>query len=188
MAHRQISPGNARHLHAYVRRIYVVAFRASTGLCRYWPAHPATPPHPISVRRTSALPAASFRFAVTRDTLAVRLTLPLAGCVEDFHLQVNAPCRAQQQDRLRVARPVEVPQDESDQIEAHGRRTPAPSSLARLRATVAGLSHLYARAASRKLMRGDDRGPALSPPLPLFFVVAEPVAAARAAAQSSVRR
>jgi len=28
------------------------------------------------------------------DTLAVQLTLPLAGCVEDFHLQVNAPCRA----------------------------------------------------------------------------------------------
>ncbi|KAA0073137.1 hypothetical protein CIW54_27850, partial (plasmid) [Paraburkholderia sp. T12-10] len=22
------------------------------------------------------------------------LTLPLAGCVEDFHLQVSAPCRA----------------------------------------------------------------------------------------------
>jgi len=32
------------HLHAYVRRIYVVALRASIGLCRYWPAHPATPP------------------------------------------------------------------------------------------------------------------------------------------------
>ena len=26
--------------------------------------------------------------------LAVRLTLPLAGCVEDLHLQVSAPCRA----------------------------------------------------------------------------------------------
>ncbi|PMS30423.1 hypothetical protein C0Z20_30090, partial [Trinickia symbiotica] len=24
----------------------------------------------------------------------LRLTLPLAGRVEDFHLQVNAPCRA----------------------------------------------------------------------------------------------
>ena len=42
----------------------------------------------------SALPSASFRFAVTRDTLAVRLTVPLAGSVEDFHLQVSAPCRA----------------------------------------------------------------------------------------------
>ncbi len=28
------------------------------------------------------------------DTLAVRLTIPPAGVVEDFHLQVNAPCRA----------------------------------------------------------------------------------------------
>ena len=31
-------------------------------------------------------------------TLAVRLTLPVAGCVEDFHLQVCAPCRAHQPD------------------------------------------------------------------------------------------
>jgi hypothetical protein len=28
------------------------------------------------------------------DTLAVRLTIPPAGFVEDFHLQVSAPCRA----------------------------------------------------------------------------------------------
>src|SRR5947207_1083638 len=44
--------------------------------------------YPLPVRQASALPTASSRFAVTRDTLAVRLTLPLAGCVEDFHLQV----------------------------------------------------------------------------------------------------
>src|SRR5437660_12871114 len=61
--------------------------------------------YPISVRRTSALPAASFRFAVTHDTLAVRLALPLAGYAEDFHLQVNAPCRAQQQEEGRPWRP-----------------------------------------------------------------------------------
>ena len=30
------------------------------------------------------------------DTLAVQLTIPSAGFVEDFHLQVNAPCRAHQ--------------------------------------------------------------------------------------------
>jgi len=35
--------------------------------------------YPLPVRQTSALPSASSRFAVTRDTLAVRLTLPLAG-------------------------------------------------------------------------------------------------------------
>jgi hypothetical protein len=28
------------------------------------------------------------------DTLAVRLTVPPVGPVEDLHLQVNAPCRA----------------------------------------------------------------------------------------------
>jgi hypothetical protein len=32
------------HLHAYACRIYVTAFRASTGLCVYGPAHPAVPP------------------------------------------------------------------------------------------------------------------------------------------------
>jgi hypothetical protein len=53
--------------------------------------------YPLPVRRTSALPTASFRFHLTMDTLAVPLTLPLAGRVEDFHLQVSAPCRAHQQ-------------------------------------------------------------------------------------------
>src|SRR5438046_5016349 len=52
--------------------------------------------YPLPVRQASALPPASSRFAVTRDTLAVRLTLLLAECVEDFHLQVRAPCRAHQ--------------------------------------------------------------------------------------------
>src|SRR5271157_5662487 len=50
--------------------------------------------YPLPVRQASALPTASSGFAVARDTLAVRLTLPLAGYVEDFHLQVRAPCRA----------------------------------------------------------------------------------------------
>src|SRR5208283_938489 len=49
--------------------------------------------YPLPVRQASALPTASASsgFAVARDTLAVRLTLPLAGYVEDFHLQVRAP-------------------------------------------------------------------------------------------------
>ena len=50
----------------------------------------------ISVRQTSALPAASFRFPLAMDTLAVRLTVPLAGSVRNFHSQVSAPCRAHQ--------------------------------------------------------------------------------------------
>src|SRR6266496_3557643 len=55
--------------------------------------------YPLPVRQASVLPSASSRFRLATDTLAVRLTLPLAGCVEDFHLQVNAPCRAQQKKR-----------------------------------------------------------------------------------------
>src|SRR5690606_15453414 len=61
--------------------------------------------YPLPVRQASALPSASSRFAVTRDTLAVRLTLPLAGRVEDFHLQVSAPCRAHQKKRVRMYAP-----------------------------------------------------------------------------------
>jgi hypothetical protein len=38
------------------------------------------------------------------DTLAVQLTLPLAGCVEDFHLQVSAPCRAHQKNAAFMPR------------------------------------------------------------------------------------
>ncbi|QLA20433.1 hypothetical protein GD604_12310 [Desulfolutivibrio sulfoxidireducens] len=48
----------------------------------------------LPVRRASALPAASFRFHLAADTLAVRLPVPPAGSGEDFHLQVDAPCRA----------------------------------------------------------------------------------------------
>jgi hypothetical protein len=36
------------------------------------------------------------------DTLAVRLTIPPAGVVEDFHLQVNAPCRAHKEKRAKL--------------------------------------------------------------------------------------
>jgi hypothetical protein len=32
--------------------------------------------------------------SLAQNTLAVQLTLPLVGRVEDFHLQVSAPCRA----------------------------------------------------------------------------------------------
>ena len=42
----------------------------------------------ISASRSSGqrFAFASFIFAVARDTFAVRLTLPLTGRVEDFHL------------------------------------------------------------------------------------------------------
>ncbi|RKY27064.1 MAG: hypothetical protein DRP79_03880 [Planctomycetota bacterium] len=45
----------------------------------------------IPVRRAGALPAASFRFHLAMDTLAVRLTVPPVGSVRDFHPQVGAP-------------------------------------------------------------------------------------------------
>jgi len=91
----QISPGNAHppsrlcppHLRPCLPDRYgtlkIVAF--SSGM---------TALYAISVRRTSALPAASFRFHLAMDTLAVRLTVPPVGPVEDFHLHVGAPCRA----------------------------------------------------------------------------------------------
>jgi len=56
----------------------------------------------ISVRQTSALPPASFRFHLAMDTLAVQLTIPLAGFVKDFHLQVSAPCRAHHKKTLLI--------------------------------------------------------------------------------------
>jgi len=48
----------------------------------------------IPVRRASALPAASFRFYLTIDTLAVQLTVPSIRPVKDLRLQVSAPCLA----------------------------------------------------------------------------------------------
>ncbi|MDR2054745.1 MAG: hypothetical protein LBQ10_02605, partial [Desulfovibrio sp.] len=42
--------------------------------------------------------AASFRFHLAMDTLAVRLAVPRDGSAEDLHLQVRAPCRAHGED------------------------------------------------------------------------------------------
>ena len=67
-----------------------------------------TPPcrlYPLAVRQASALPAASSRFRLATDTLAVQLTLPLAGCVGDFHPQVSPPCRAHQNKRPDLTDP-----------------------------------------------------------------------------------
>ncbi len=93
MATAQISPGNPPPSDA--RRCPRLPYR-------YWTlkisafSSDATASDAVSVRRARVLPAASFRFHLAMDTLAVRLTLPPVGCVEDFHLQVGAPCRAHQ--------------------------------------------------------------------------------------------
>ena len=49
------------------------------------------PPDALRVPRSSALPSASFRFYLTVNTLAVQLTVPLIGSVEDFHLREVRP-------------------------------------------------------------------------------------------------
>jgi len=48
----------------------------------------------IPVRQASALPAASFRFHLAMDTLAVQLVVPPTGSTGDFHSLKDAPCRA----------------------------------------------------------------------------------------------
>ena len=50
----------------------------------------APPSYAISVRQLGTLPAASFRFRLATDTLAVRLTLPTTKRVVDFHHQAIA--------------------------------------------------------------------------------------------------
>src|SRR6266403_177316 len=85
------------HLHAYARRIYATSFPY-----RYWTlsllalSSSLHASYAISVRRASVLPAASFRFHLAMDTLAVRLMVPPVGSIGDFHSLVRAPCRAHQ--------------------------------------------------------------------------------------------
>src|SRR3989338_4043248 len=100
----QISPGIAhppsRLCLSDLRRSVPYKFRALM-ISDISPRYAAS--YPLPVRQASALPSASSRFPVTRNTLAVRLTLPLVGRVEDFHLQVSAPCRAHQQKAARFS-------------------------------------------------------------------------------------
>lgn len=94
-ANPQISPGITHSL----SRLYLSDIRhgVSVQVLGFAKICPLTLPcrlYPLAVRQASALPTASSRFHLAMDTLAVQLTLPLAGCVEDFHLLVSAPCRA----------------------------------------------------------------------------------------------
>lgn len=87
------------HLHAYARRIYlqssvqVLDFEEIAFSSRLHAAYA------ISVRRASALPAASFRFHLAMDTLADQLTIPPVGFVADFHSLVRTPCRTHKSKR-----------------------------------------------------------------------------------------
>lgn len=87
-------------------------------LCKYWALQisACSPCYAASIRFLFVRPAIFLLLpsdSTLRWTLAVQLTLPIAGCVEDFHLQVtlltttisqvllarNAPCLAQQINR-----------------------------------------------------------------------------------------
>src|SRR5712692_1480889 len=97
MAKLQTSPGNAlspsRLCPPHLRTSFPYRYRTLKIIASSSSLHAS---YAISVRRASALPAASFRFHLTMDTLAVRLTIPPVGFVGDFHSQVSAPCRAHQ--------------------------------------------------------------------------------------------
>jgi hypothetical protein len=83
------------HLHAYACRIYVAPLP-----CKFWAlVNWATSPqydasYPLPVRQASALPSGFLQTRSHPRNPCLWLTLPLAGRVEDFHLQVSAPCRA----------------------------------------------------------------------------------------------
>src|SRR6266498_4254605 len=87
------------HLHAYACRIYVIAFRASIGLRPFLPPHPATPPLSASCSSGQRFALSFLRIRSRPRHPCLRLTLLLAECVEDFHLQVRAPCRAHKKKR-----------------------------------------------------------------------------------------
>ncbi|WP_254684268.1 hypothetical protein [Providencia heimbachae] len=72
------------------------------------PPYPAAPPKPLPVRQTGILLSASFRFHLAMNTLAVQLTLPLIGRVEDFHLQV-ACLPPQRTDSANQGAPIKNP-------------------------------------------------------------------------------
>jgi len=77
------------HLRAYARphiRPYFPCKYRALKIVAFLPGTTAS--YTVPVRQAGALPAAPFRFHLAVGTLAVRLTVPPAGPVEDSHLQV----------------------------------------------------------------------------------------------------
>src|SRR5216684_1984113 len=95
MAKLQTSPGNAlspsRLCPPHLRTSFPYRYRTLKIIAFSSSLHAS---YAIPVRRASALPAASFRFHLTMDTLAVQLTIPPVGFAGDLHSLVRAPCRA----------------------------------------------------------------------------------------------
>src|SRR5262249_12103477 len=83
-----------------MRRLICLPYLRQSFPCRYWTLKSVAfsssfaASYTVSIRQASVLPATSSGFHLAMDTLAARLTIPSAGFVEDFHLQMNAPCRA----------------------------------------------------------------------------------------------
>ena len=91
-------------LHAYARRIYIAAFRTRIGLRIFWPAHPAALPLSASCSSCQRFASGFLQTLSRPKNPCLPLTLPRVGCVEDFHLQVGAPCRAhQKKEQRRIA-------------------------------------------------------------------------------------
>jgi hypothetical protein len=105
MANVQISQGNSRDLPAYAVGSHVTAYPLQVlGFGDVVPPHPAVPP-----LSASCSPGQPFCLGLPSDsrsraTPLPRLTLPLAGCVEDFHLQVTHLATTTKRVALRATR------------------------------------------------------------------------------------
>jgi hypothetical protein len=82
------------HLHAYARRIYDTVFRTCIGLCIFLPAHPTVLPLSASCSSRQRFASGFLPTPGHPGNRCLPLTLAHVGCVEDFHLQMSAPCRA----------------------------------------------------------------------------------------------
>ena len=103
-AGRQTSPGKALFPSRFCRsdiRPCVPYKYGTLKICDFSSRMDAS--YPLPVRRASVSPAASFRFHLAMDTLAVRLVIPLVGLTEDLHLQGSAPCRAHTTKKPRLS-------------------------------------------------------------------------------------
>ena len=80
----------ARSFIPYICHIYCKQFRVVIGLRLVRQPYPCLQPDMISVRQTGISPPASFRFAVTGNTLALGYLLPTTGRIADLHRRTCA--------------------------------------------------------------------------------------------------
>ena len=89
---QEFSPGNTLLL-SYLYPPYLLAYFTGKFRTLQLIACLSNKPayYTVAVRRVSTLPAASFRFYLTIDTLAVKLMIPLTGLIRDLHPIVKRP-------------------------------------------------------------------------------------------------